>query len=259
MMEDSKTPDPADVTLIEHVGVGRIADALGISEAAVRKWRKTGIPESRQQAILALVDTKEAAAEQLSLVDVGTSTPESDGEDQRLVSDSGTELRQDIGDTSVVERNTRARRTENARAAFLGSQAQSQPTSATKDSKARPPIAKMAAPKAMQQRKPVRLNRQTAILVGSGLVAAIAIGLTQGLRDVSSSPASISETVEQVSVYQGHVSAVLPDFNYRTLTRPAALNVIKEPPKKVENSHVKRSACRFQKPAWKAPRSGLYG
>ena len=92
------------------------------------------------------------------------------------------------------------------------------------------------------KRKPVRLNRQAAIVLGSGLVAAIAIGLTEGLRDVSSSPAIGSEAVEQAPIYQDHVSAVLPDFDYRTLTRPAALTVIKEPPKNIEKSPTSETA-----------------
>ena len=242
MLEDSKTSEPADVVLIEEIGVGRIADALGISTAAVRKWRKTGIPENRRRTILGLDNAKNVAGKQLSLVDDETTISASDRDDQNLASSPEPVLQQDASDTSVTERNTRPRSRESARPAFSGSPAQHQRTTTADGSRLGFPISNKASAKAIQERKPVRLNRQAAIVVGSGLVAAIAIGLTQGLRDVSSSPAIGNEAAEQAPIYQDHVSAVLPDFDYRTLTRPAALTVIKEPPKNFENSPMSETA-----------------
>ena len=242
MVDALKTSEPTDVVLIEEIGVSRIADALGISTAAVRKWRKTGIPDNRRQAVLGLADAKAAAAELLSLVDDETTISESDRDDQNLASSPEPALQQDASDTSVTERITRQRRRENAQPSSTRSQAQHQRTTAADGSRPRPSIAQKASAEAIQERKPVRLNRQAAIVVCSGLVAAIAIGLTQGLRDVSSSPAIGNEAAEQAPIYQDHVSAVLPDFDYRTLTRPTALTVIKEPPKNVEKSPISETA-----------------
>jgi len=236
MMEDSKTPDPADVTLIEKVGVGRIAEALAISKAAVRKWRKTGVPDNRREAILALANAKQPAAEQLSLVDSETSIPPSDGDDRHVASVPEIEPSEDISEAPVVEESEEPRRRGHVRLASSGSQAQCRPTSGVQNSGPQPPVFDTPPRTAMQERKPVRLNRQTAIMVGIGLVAAIAIGLTQGLRDVSSSSTSGSEAAEQAPIYQNHISAVLPDFDYRTLTQPSALTVVKPSPKEIEAS-----------------------
>ncbi|NJO38392.1 MAG: hypothetical protein HC871_13295 [Rhizobiales bacterium] len=43
------------IEVIDHLGVRRIAEALGISEQGVRKWRRTGIPKDRRQALAELL------------------------------------------------------------------------------------------------------------------------------------------------------------------------------------------------------------
>lgn len=44
------TPD-LGVEIIDRIGVAKIAEALGISKPAVRKWRQTGIPRDRQESL----------------------------------------------------------------------------------------------------------------------------------------------------------------------------------------------------------------
>lgn len=127
MADDMKTSESTDVALIEQVGVGRIADALAISKAAVRKWRKTGIPEYRRQAILALVDTEQATAEQLSLVDVDTSTPKSNDGYRHIESVSEAETSEKIDEAQAIEGCRRPRQRENARPSFSAFQTQRQP------------------------------------------------------------------------------------------------------------------------------------
>ena len=39
------------IEIIDHIGVAKIADALGISKPAVRKWRQAGIPSDRQESL----------------------------------------------------------------------------------------------------------------------------------------------------------------------------------------------------------------
>ena len=50
---DSAPPKDAAIGIetIDQLGVRRIAEALGISEQGVRKWRRTGIPKDRHQAL----------------------------------------------------------------------------------------------------------------------------------------------------------------------------------------------------------------
>ena len=54
---DSARPEDAaiGIEVIEHLGVRRIAEAFGISEQSVRKWRRTGIPKDRHQALSELL------------------------------------------------------------------------------------------------------------------------------------------------------------------------------------------------------------
>ena len=54
---DSAPPKDAaiGIEVIDHLGVRRIAEALGISEQGVRKWRRTGIPRDRHQALYELL------------------------------------------------------------------------------------------------------------------------------------------------------------------------------------------------------------
>jgi len=44
-----------DASIIDELGVATIAEAFDISQAAVRKWRKTGIPDNRQDALRNMV------------------------------------------------------------------------------------------------------------------------------------------------------------------------------------------------------------
>ena len=46
---------PLDASIIDELGVATIAEAFDISQAAVRKWRQTGIPDNRQDALRNMV------------------------------------------------------------------------------------------------------------------------------------------------------------------------------------------------------------
>ena len=54
---DSAPPKDAaiGIEVIDHLGVRRIAEAFGISEQGVRKWRRTGIPKDRHRALSKLL------------------------------------------------------------------------------------------------------------------------------------------------------------------------------------------------------------
>jgi len=99
---------------------------------------------------------------------------------------------------------------------------------------ARPSVSPKAT---LHEKKPVRLNRQTAIIAGAVLVSAIGIGLSRGLRQVSSTPTAVER--EQERIYEPAANVFLPDFSYKTLTRPqpvavgqAAVTVATDPPEK---------------------------
>ncbi len=89
----------------------------------------------------------------------------------------------------------------------------------------------------VRQRKSVRLNRQTVLMVGVGLTVAIAFGLTQGLRGITGNldHAQIEQR-EETLIFQPLTAGTIPEFSYTDVTKTAAAEPrIVEEPKSAEN------------------------
>ena len=72
------------------------------------------------------------------------------------------------------------------------------------------------------QRKSVRLNRQTVLMVGVGLTVAIAFGLTQGLRGITGSvDQGPIEQQEETLIFQPLTAGTIPEFSYTDVTKTA--------------------------------------
>ena len=88
----------------------------------------------------------------------------------------------------------------------------------------------------VRQRKSVRLNRQTVLIVGIGLTVAIAFGLTQGLRGITGSldHGQIEER-EETLIFQPLTAGTIPEFSYTDVTKIAVAEPrIGEEPKSAE-------------------------
>ncbi|MGI9450603.1 MAG: TrbI/VirB10 family protein [Geminicoccaceae bacterium] len=82
------------------------------------------------------------------------------------------------------------------------------------------PITKTAPFRNRLPPKPVRLNRMTVLIVGATLASALALGLGQGLRDVSGHTAPSEPRQEPTLLYQEQPDAIFPKFNYEDVTKP---------------------------------------
>ena len=101
--------------------------------------------------------------------------------------------------------------------------------------------------------KPVRLNRTTVLIVGATLASALALGLSQGLRDVSGHAAPLEPRQEPTLVYQEQPDAIFPKFNYENVTRPVPVEEVTVIVQEPDTSHDKVAHVESRPSASRSP------
>ncbi|MEM7024106.1 MAG: hypothetical protein AAF637_16180, partial [Pseudomonadota bacterium] len=92
-------------------------------------------------------------------------------------------------------------------------------------------------------KKPVRLNRQTVLLVCGGIAAALALGTTQGLRGIAGDidPANV-ERQEPTLIFQPVTAGTIPEFDYADVTKQEPTIIVAPPKEPKEEKPAPRQA-----------------
>ena len=252
MTSPTPTPRPATeldpLALFERLGVSKVAAAFGISERAVRRYRVRGVPERRLPALIEL-----ARAE--GLLPPGNEVPPPSSQVPELtepVPPAVGSTAKPAGKVPPAARKVPARlekAPESAEQSPPAPKSGAQPTAEVPEPSdqvpnsrhqpqwrpmnRRPPSGRPVGGTTTAQRgrtKPVRLNRRTVLIVGVSLVAALALGLTQGLRGLGSNATSEVREAARYVVYQPQGANALPTYSYADLPQTAASPIAPEPP-----------------------------
>jgi type IV secretion system protein VirB10 len=225
------------LVLFERLGVGKVAQAFGISEQAVRRYRVKGVPKRRLPALIELARTEGVLAPDEDVAPTGDQVAGSVAQPAGKVSPAAQKVSKLAKQVSPAPKSVAQPTAEVSPA----SEKVSEPSGRVSESKHQPQWRPMNRPPpsgrpaggasaGQGHTKPVRLNRQTVLIVGVGLVAALALGLTQGLRSLGSTTTSDVREAERHVVYQPQGANALPTYSYADLPQTAASPVAPEPP-----------------------------